>query len=110
MCAATTCSGPRPVPVRSEHHLPSPSCPGGSCAREEYAICAQLEPAYAILGGIDWATTADALTLTVTNGMGEGIEASLLTNLAVNAQRAPRRDRHRRPSNAGGPGHRPPPR
>lgn len=66
--------------------------PGRACSRPEYAIGAQLEPAYAIHGdNFDWSTTADTLTLTVTNGMGEGIEASLLTNLAVNALRNARR-------------------
>ncbi|WP_299531530.1 PP2C family protein-serine/threonine phosphatase [uncultured Streptomyces sp.] len=66
--------------------------PGRACSRREYAIGAQLEPAYAIHGdNFDWSTTADTLTLTVTNGMGEGIEASLLTNLAVNALRNARR-------------------
>ncbi|MFF7364940.1 SpoIIE family protein phosphatase [Streptomyces sp. NPDC008125] len=66
--------------------------PARACARPEYAIGAQLEPAYAIHGdNFDWSTTADTLTLTVTNGMGEGIEASLLTNLAVNALRNARR-------------------
>ncbi|WP_405752735.1 serine/threonine-protein phosphatase [Streptomyces sp. NBC_01020] len=66
--------------------------PGRSCSRDEYAIGAQLEPAYAIYGdNFDWATTADTLTLSVTNGMGEGIQASLLTNLAVNALRNARR-------------------
>ncbi|MGY0020925.1 PP2C family protein-serine/threonine phosphatase [Streptomyces sp. YJ-C3] len=66
--------------------------PGRSCSRAEYAIGAQLEPAYAIHGdNFDWATTAETLTLTITNGMGEGIGASLLTNLAVNALRNARR-------------------
>ncbi|MGC5562054.1 PP2C family protein-serine/threonine phosphatase [Streptomyces sp. FR-108] len=66
--------------------------PARSCARHEYAIGGQLEPAYDIHGdNFDWATTADTLTLTVTNGMGEGIHASLLTNLAVNALRNARR-------------------
>ncbi|ORT55660.1 PP2C family protein-serine/threonine phosphatase [Streptomyces sp. CB03238] len=66
--------------------------PGRSCARPEYEIGAQLEPAYAIYGdNFDWSTSADHLTLTVTNGMGEGIEAALLTNLAVNALRNARR-------------------
>ncbi|MER5948567.1 SpoIIE family protein phosphatase [Streptomyces sp. NPDC001904] len=66
--------------------------PGRSYTRTEYAIGAQLEPAYAIHGdNFDWAATGDSLTLTVTNGMGEGIEASLLTNLAVNALRNARR-------------------
>ncbi|MYW70100.1 SpoIIE family protein phosphatase [Streptomyces sp. SID8379] len=66
--------------------------PGRSCSRTEYAIGAQLEPAYAIHGdNFDWATTAETLTLTITNGMGEGIDAALLTNLAVNALRNARR-------------------
>ncbi|WP_055698720.1 MULTISPECIES: PP2C family protein-serine/threonine phosphatase [Streptomyces] len=66
--------------------------PGRSCSRPEYDIGAQLEPAYAIYGdNFDWSTSADHLTLTVTNGMGEGIEAALLTNLAVNALRNARR-------------------
>ncbi|CAM5235711.1 phosphatase [Streptomyces spiroverticillatus] len=66
--------------------------PGRSCTRPEYTLGAQLEPAYAIYGdNFDWATTADTLTLTVTNGMGDGIKAALLTNLAVNALRNARR-------------------
>ncbi|MCQ9130049.1 MULTISPECIES: PP2C family protein-serine/threonine phosphatase [Streptomyces] len=66
--------------------------PGRSCARPEYELGAQLEPAYAIFGdNFDWSATADRLTLYVSNGMGEGIEASLLTNLAVNALRNARR-------------------
>ncbi|MEU9027125.1 PP2C family protein-serine/threonine phosphatase [Streptomyces sp. NPDC048383] len=66
--------------------------PGRACARPEYAIGAQLEPAYDIHGdNFDWSTTADTLTMTVTNGMGEGIQASLLTNLTVNALRNARR-------------------
>ncbi|GGU65214.1 PP2C family protein-serine/threonine phosphatase [Streptomyces lavendofoliae] len=66
--------------------------PGRSCARPEYEIGAQLEPAYGIFGdNFDWSSTADHLTLTVTNGMGAGIEAALLTNLAVNALRNARR-------------------
>jgi serine phosphatase RsbU (regulator of sigma subunit) len=66
--------------------------PGRSCSRPEYELGAQLEPAYAIFGdNFDWSTTADKLTLYVTNGMGEGIEASLLTNLAINALRNARR-------------------
>ncbi|MEU6993886.1 PP2C family protein-serine/threonine phosphatase [Streptomyces sp. NPDC046465] len=66
--------------------------PGRSCSRPEYEIGAQLEPAYAIYGdNFDWSTSADHLTLTVSNGMGKGIEAALLTNLAVNAMRNARR-------------------
>jgi serine phosphatase RsbU (regulator of sigma subunit) len=66
--------------------------PGRSCSRPEYALGAQLEPAYAIRGdNFDWAGSAETLHLSVTNGMGEGIEAALLTNLAVNALRNARR-------------------
>ncbi|MEV7192889.1 PP2C family protein-serine/threonine phosphatase [Streptomyces sp. NPDC093510] len=66
--------------------------PGRSCSRPEYDIGAQLEPAYAIHGdNFDWSASADQFTLTVTNGMGEGIQAALLTNLAVNALRNARR-------------------
>ncbi|MFD3335604.1 PP2C family protein-serine/threonine phosphatase [Streptomyces sp. NPDC058700] len=66
--------------------------PGRSCSRPEYELGAQLEPAYAIYGdNFDWSTSADHLTLTVTNGMGEGIEAALLTNLAINSLRNARR-------------------
>jgi hypothetical protein len=66
--------------------------PGRSCARPEYELGAQLEPAYAIFGDtFDWSATADRLMLYVSNGMSEGTEASLLTNLAVNALRNARR-------------------
>ncbi|MFG2606460.1 PP2C family protein-serine/threonine phosphatase [Streptomyces sp. NPDC048514] len=66
--------------------------PGRGCAREEYVIGAHLEPAYAVGGdNFDWSTSADRLVLTVTDGMGRGIEASLLTSLAVGALRNARR-------------------
>lgn len=66
--------------------------PGRSHRRREYALGAQLEPAYAIRGdGYDWATTSTDLTLTVVNGMGEGMTAALLTSLALNALRNARR-------------------
>ncbi|GAA3398561.1 PP2C family protein-serine/threonine phosphatase [Streptomyces roseoviridis] len=66
--------------------------PGRGCARDEYTIGAHLEPAYAIGGdNFDWSTSADHLVLTVTDGMGQGIEASLLTSLTVGALRNARR-------------------
>lgn len=66
--------------------------PGRSCRRPEFALGAHLEPAYAIFGdNFDWSSSADHLTLSVTNGMGEGIEAALLSNLAINAMRNARR-------------------
>ncbi|MEU3608723.1 PP2C family protein-serine/threonine phosphatase [Streptomyces sp. NPDC035033] len=66
--------------------------PGRACSRPEFALAAHLEPAYAIFGdNYDWSVSDGRLTLTVTNGMGEGIEAALLTNLAINALRNARR-------------------
>ncbi|MEZ0110188.1 serine phosphatase RsbU (regulator of sigma subunit) [Catenulispora sp. EB89] len=66
--------------------------PGRASRRREYALGAQLEPAYAIRGdGYDWAVTDTDLTLAVINGMGEGMTAALLTSLAVNALRNARR-------------------
>ncbi|MFE6163780.1 PP2C family protein-serine/threonine phosphatase [Streptomyces sp. NPDC056486] len=66
--------------------------PGRSVVRPEFALGAHLEPAYAIFGdNFDWSVSAHHLTLTVTNGMGQGMEAALLTNLVVNALRNARR-------------------
>ncbi|MEV8319982.1 PP2C family protein-serine/threonine phosphatase [Streptomyces sp. NPDC059900] len=66
--------------------------PGRSVARPEFALGAHLEPAYAIYGdNFDWSVSAHHLTLTVTNGMGQGMEAALLSNLVVNALRNARR-------------------
>ncbi|UNZ18985.1 PP2C family protein-serine/threonine phosphatase [Streptomyces sp. 891-h] len=66
--------------------------PGRACVRDEFEVGAHLEPAYAIHGdSFDWEASERYLTLTVTNGMGEGIEAALLTSLAVNALRNARR-------------------
>ncbi|MGY5124943.1 PP2C family protein-serine/threonine phosphatase [Streptomyces nigrescens] len=66
--------------------------PARACTAAQYAVGAQLEPAYAVHGdNFDWASDGDELTLTVTNGMGQGVEASLLTHLAVSALRNARR-------------------
>jgi serine phosphatase RsbU (regulator of sigma subunit) len=66
--------------------------PGHGCARQEYVIGAHLEPAYAIGGdNFDWSTSAEHLVLTVTDGMGQGIDAALLTSLTVSALRNARR-------------------
>ena len=66
--------------------------PGRSSRRREYALGAQLEPAYSIRGdGYDWAATGTDLALTVINGMGEGMAAALLTSLTINALRNARR-------------------
>ncbi|MFC5251472.1 SpoIIE family protein phosphatase [Streptomyces sp. SID8375] len=66
--------------------------PARACSAAQYAVGAQLEPAYAVHGdNFDWASDGDELTLTVTNGMGQGVDASLLTHLAVSALRNARR-------------------
>ncbi|MEV7468943.1 GAF domain-containing SpoIIE family protein phosphatase [Streptomyces kronopolitis] len=66
--------------------------PARACTAAQYAIGAQLEPAYAVHGdNFDWASDGDELTLAVTNGMGQGVDASLLTHLAVSALRNARR-------------------
>ncbi|MDF6022999.1 PP2C family protein-serine/threonine phosphatase [Streptomyces sp. JH34] len=66
--------------------------PGRSVSRPEFRMGAHLEPAYAIFGdNFDWSVSAHHLTLTVTNGMGQGMEAALLANLVVNALRNARR-------------------
>lgn len=65
---------------------------GRSYEGPEFSIGAQLEPAYAIRGdNFDWSVAEGRLNLSITNGMGEGIDASLLTNLTVNALRNARR-------------------
>ncbi len=66
--------------------------PGRSCSRPEFELGGQLEPAYAIHGdSFDWSTSPTHLTLAVINGMGEGIQAALLSSLAINALRNARR-------------------
>jgi serine phosphatase RsbU (regulator of sigma subunit) len=66
--------------------------PGRSCVTDDFHLAGQLEPAYAIWGdNFDWATAADHLSVSVTNGMGRGADAALLTQLAVGALRNARR-------------------
>ncbi|MBT2493971.1 serine/threonine-protein phosphatase [Streptomyces sp. ISL-96] len=66
--------------------------PGRGLIQNEYTLSAHLEPAYAIGGdNFDWSTTDDHLTITVSDGRGTGIQAALLTNLAVSALRNARR-------------------
>lgn len=55
-------------------------------------LAGQLEPAYAVGGDhFDWSVNGDWLTVTALNGMGAGLDAALLTTLAVNAMRNARR-------------------
>ncbi|MEH1014736.1 PP2C family protein-serine/threonine phosphatase [Micromonospora sp. CPCC 206060] len=66
--------------------------PGRSAAHEAYRLAGQLEPAYTVGGDhFDWAINGDDLCVTVLNGDGTGLAASLLTSVAVNAMRNARR-------------------
>jgi serine phosphatase RsbU (regulator of sigma subunit) len=66
--------------------------PGRCLALPGVLVAGQLEPAYAVSGDhFDWALSGNRLTITVLNGFGSGIGASLLTVLAVNAMRNARR-------------------
>jgi serine phosphatase RsbU (regulator of sigma subunit) len=66
--------------------------PGRALGDERFLVAGQLEPAYDVRGDhFDWALDGDRLTLTVLNGHGDGMEAALLTSLAVNAMRNARR-------------------
>jgi serine phosphatase RsbU (regulator of sigma subunit) len=66
--------------------------PGRSLSGERFRLAGALEPAYAVYGDhYDWSVTGDQLTVTVLNGHGDGIEATLMTAVAVNAMRNARR-------------------
>ncbi|HEV7936232.1 MAG TPA: PP2C family protein-serine/threonine phosphatase [Actinomadura sp.] len=66
--------------------------PGRSCRYDEYDLAGHLEPAYTVCGdSYDWAASAEKLTVTVSNGRGQGTPAALLTHLAVSAMRNARR-------------------
>ncbi|BCJ51731.1 phosphatase [Actinoplanes sp. NBRC 14428] len=66
--------------------------PGRSRIRPAFGLAGQLEPAYAVRGdGFDWAEHDGRLFVTVLNGMGDGMNAALLTSLAVHALRNARR-------------------
>ncbi|WP_285479549.1 PP2C family protein-serine/threonine phosphatase [Amycolatopsis sp. NBRC 101858] len=66
--------------------------PGRSCTRPEFALGGQLEPAYAVHGdSFDWSATGRSLTVTLVNGAGHGVDAAMVTHLAVNAMRNARR-------------------
>ncbi|MFE3455298.1 PP2C family protein-serine/threonine phosphatase [Nonomuraea sp. NPDC059194] len=66
--------------------------PGYGHRGNGYRLAGQLEPAYAVYGdNFDWSCEPSALTLSITNGMGEGMRAALLTTLTVTALRNARR-------------------
>jgi serine phosphatase RsbU (regulator of sigma subunit) len=66
--------------------------PGRSLGDDRFQLAGQLVPAYAVCGDhFDWSLDGDRLTVTVLNGFGGGMDAALLTALAVNAMRNARR-------------------
>ncbi|MFG3578174.1 PP2C family protein-serine/threonine phosphatase [Micromonospora chersina] len=66
--------------------------PGRSVAHGDFVLAGQLEPAYTVGGDhFDWSVDGERLTLTVLNGAGNGLAASLLTAVTVNAMRNARR-------------------
>ncbi|MFU8873467.1 PP2C family protein-serine/threonine phosphatase [Micromonospora sp. SL4-19] len=66
--------------------------PGRSRIRPSFSLAGQLEPAYAVRGdGFDWSDDGHRLWLSVINGSGEGVAASMLTSLATHALRNARR-------------------
>ncbi|MEU4480908.1 PP2C family protein-serine/threonine phosphatase [Micromonospora sp. NPDC023966] len=66
--------------------------PGRSRIRPSFSLAGQLEPAYAVRGdGFDWSDDGRRLWLSVVNGTGEGVAASMLTSLSIHALRNARR-------------------
>ncbi len=66
--------------------------PGRALCGPNFALAGQLEPAYEVCGDhFDWSVTDDRLLVTVLNGHGRGMDATLLTAVAVNAMRNARR-------------------
>lgn len=66
--------------------------PGRSRIRPSFSLAGQLEPAYAVRGdGFDWSDDGARVWLSTVNGMGEGVAASMLTCLGINALRNARR-------------------
>ncbi|WP_250035747.1 PP2C family protein-serine/threonine phosphatase [Paractinoplanes maris] len=60
--------------------------------RPAFGLAGQLEPSYAVRGdSFDWADQDGRVSLSVLNGMGEGVSAALLTSLATFALRNARR-------------------
>jgi serine phosphatase RsbU (regulator of sigma subunit) len=66
--------------------------PGRALGGRNFHLAGQLEPAYAVSGDhFDWSLNSSKLTITALNGDGNGISATLLTVVAVNAMRNARR-------------------
>ncbi len=66
--------------------------PARSCVADQFTLAGQLEPAYAVKGDcFDWALGVDRLSVSVIDGMGEGVGAAALSILGINAIRNARR-------------------
>ena len=66
--------------------------PGRCRVRPSFSLAGQLEPSYAVRGdSFDWAESDGRLSLSVLNGMGDGVTAAQLTALATYALRNARR-------------------
>ncbi len=66
--------------------------PARSCVADQFTLAGQLEPAYAVKGDcFDWAHGVDRLSISVIDGMGEGVGAAALSILGINALRNARR-------------------
>lgn len=66
--------------------------PGRALSGPNFLVAGQLEPAYAVCGDhFDWSLDGRRLTLTTLNGDGAGLDATMLTVLAVAAMRNARR-------------------
>ena len=66
--------------------------PGRALGGHNFLLAGQLEPAYSVSGDhFDWSLDGDRLTVTILNGDGTGIDATMLTVLAVTAMRNARR-------------------
>jgi serine phosphatase RsbU (regulator of sigma subunit) len=66
--------------------------PGRALGGENFLLAGQLEPAYAVSGDhFDWSLDGHRLTVTILNGDGSGIDATMLSVLTVTAMRNARR-------------------
>jgi len=66
--------------------------PGRALGGHNFLLAGQLEPAYSVSGDhFDWSLDGNRLTVTILNGDGSGIDATMLTVLAVTAMRNARR-------------------
>ncbi len=66
--------------------------PGRGCTGPGLCLAGQLEPAYQVAGdNFDWSVAPDHVMVSLSDGMGRGVEAAQVTALAVHALRNARR-------------------